>query len=1312
MKGKLALASVAAVLALVAGGLLVLRTAWAGRELCALAAARLRQATQLELAASACRVEPFRLEVSARDVRIGPAAAPVFTADAVRARLAPIQAPSERLELAELEVTRPRLVARIPGGGGGARLACPPRELERFGVRRLRIEDGALDLTFAGGDRLTVGRLDVRAVPVGRRGVAALAGVAQRRAGLELTVARARLDRAGGAVQVDEGRLDADLALDLSRADVHLAALELPGVSALAAGTVENLCRPRLDLAVSAQGEVPALLALAGVAGASGSGRVVVDASVKGPAGAPEGTGEVRLERVTLGEWRPGDAAAQVRLAGGEVRVERLEVPTAAGRVEAHGVVHLGKQVRLEAEASLHGVELGEVFERLTLPGAWVTARIDGHTRVSGTVVPLQLTGEAALDLASFRVTDHAWDRHRRGEATVLDLPRARVEAGVRVDPTGVRIEPARIRAGQGAMTAHAMLHFDERRGFEVTCEGSADLDQLRHVGPVPLRGLAEVEQAVIRAAPYGNPHVTARVSARDFQLLQLDLGRVETAAVSYDDFVLRVAGGQGRRGVTRYQAEVAVDLEKTPTEVRELRYPAQGRLRDLFEAAMPWLPEARHARDALDAEVVVRGTAHGPAAALEAKFEGDLGRGELAGRAFDGGRLAGRVESGARAVFDVAEVRRGGGTVRGSGWVGFQAPFPWDLRVAFERVPLAALAFPGGPWEGAVTGSTTVRGSYQHPQVELAVRGQDVAVAKVPIGAADVEARLDGTRLAVTGRTSGARVEVTAVTTGEMPFQASAELDVQDVMRFVPGGPPAGLRARVRGRATAQGVLADLAASRAEVRLGEVRGGYGEFQVDNAAPVWVTVQDRRVAVRSLELRGPNTQFAVAGAREPSGALALDARGALDLRLLGGLLPGVADPRGQLLLEAHVGGTTSEPLLVGAGTLREAGFRMRELPVVFTGLSGEVAFSQNRMLFDRLTAAVNGGRAELDGEVELVRFFPARVRVGAQVEEVPLRVPQWLPSVVTGRLQAAGSWDAMLLSGKLHVARALYSDPVDLEKRLVEVRRQRVEPRPIDRAGEWLSLDIALAVDGDARIENDVARAGLRGDLTLTGTLASVGLVGTLTMTPGSRGTFRGNEFVLSHAVVDFTDRRKVRMSLDVHGEAQVREYQVFMHLLGPYESPTLQLTTQPALSQQDIVTLLSLGYTTRDAAAAGAVAGVATAAAAQALFTASGLDDQVRRFVPRGRVLRDFTVRITSAYSEGVGQVVPRAEFESKVLDDRLRLRYQAPLTSARGQSAQAELRLGTHTSLQYQWDTDNPDVASGGDHGIDLKLRWEWTD
>ena len=367
-------------------------------------------------------------------------------------------------------------------------------------------------------------------------------------------------------------------------------------------------------------------------------------------------------------------------------------------------------------------------------------------------------------------------------------------------------------------------------------------------------------------------------------------------------------------------------------------------------------------------------------------------------------------------------------------------------------------------------------------------------------------------------------------------------------------------------------------------------------------------------------------------------------------------------------------------------------------------MSGGLTFSQSRVLFDGLTALVNGGRATLEGEVELSRLAPVRLRVEAALEEVPVAVPAYLPATLSGRVEAAGtptrppSPAGSTWSGPgtppTWTWRAACSSCAAAHPR---------RPAPTTR-GEWLRFDLQLVVDGDVRVENDLVRGPVSGQLTLTGTLASPGLVGTLAMGPGSRAAFRGNEFTLSNAVLELTNPNRMAIALDVHGESQVRDYQVFMHAYGPLETPQLTLTSVPPLPQPDIVTLLSLGFTRRDAAVGTGVGGVATAAAAQALLSSSGLDEQVRRFLPRGGPIRDLSMRITSAYSEQTGQVEPRAEFESRILRDRLRLRFQAPLAGARGRTAQAELRLGERTAVQYQWDSDTPDVPTG-DHGVDLK-------
>jgi translocation and assembly module TamB len=193
---------------------------------------------------------------------------------------------------------------------------------------------------------------------------------------------------------------------------------------------------------------------------------------------------------------------------------------------------------------------------------------------------------------------------------------------------------------------------------------------------------------------------------------------------------------------------------------------------------------------------------------------------------------------------------------------------------------------------------------------------------------------------------------------------------------------------------------------------------------------------------------------------------------------------------------------------------------------------------------------------------------------------------------------------------------------------------------------------------------------------------------------------------------LDFTERNRLRMVMDVTGEAALKDYRVLLHLYGDLDDLRLQLSSTPVLSQQDIITLLSLGYTSRDATVGSNLGAAAGAAAAQALFTVSGLEQQLRRFAPQTGVFQDVNVRLTSAYSKTSLTVEPRWEFETKALDGKLRVRYQAPLSSqGGGQKAQVEYRLGDRASIQAQWDNDSTDV-SGGDLGADFKLRWEWND
>jgi len=1320
VKRRLALGFLAFLALAVGGALALLSTPWAGNRLCALAESKVRSAAGVEVALGACRIQPLRLSVQLDQVRVGPEKAPIFSADQVSVRLAPLQALSRRIALDKVTAIRPRVALVLPPRRPGEPPApCPPPFLEQFHVRLLQVEDGSVDLSLPGGERVIVGRVDVHTRSEWRPTDLGSLAAGGRRSRVTVDLGPTLVEAGGRQTLLQDGAVDADFAFDMSRLVVRDFRIQGEGVRVAARGAVSNLCKPRFGLDVSAEAPLPALFSLLRARGVRSEGTATVQAHLSGPVGALDASGELSLSKTRVNVYAPGDAKVRFRLKGQQVDLPSVEIPfSGGGSIVAKGTLQLGSQPTLSAEAQVKQVQFAELVSRFGLQAARVMMKLDAQVRVQGPLKPFRLTGEVGIDANEFRVIDHSWERWRPGEETILDLPRGRVEAPVVVTTDGVEMrEGSRVRAGADELGVTGMIFFDDR-GFRLAVDGTADLSALRHIASVPMAGHAHF-QGTVEAQPYGPPHVQGTLRARVFHFLELDLGEVAASVQATPDLVLRVRDGQGQKGESRYTVETTVDLGSSPIRVLPSRATAQGRLHDLFDIVAPWLPPARLFQEAIDGSIQLDMPFQGPIPQVDMGFEGTLGKGSLWGRSFDSGRIGARVEKGERAVIERAELRRGEGRATGGGTLEFKPPSPWDMKASFSGLKLAGLDLPGDRWTGTAAGAFAFSGSVDEPVIKYTATGDGVGVLGVPIGAVQVEGVLKTRDLTVSATTAGVSLTGRARLEGAMPYQAEADIDVEDLTRFLPGGPPAGLRAQAKGKASAQGTLRDLLDSTARLDLSRIRVGYADFRVNNKDAVSVGVDHRRLEVRSFTLQGVNTEFSLTGQRERDGALDFAASGGLDLRLLGGLVPALVRTHGQLTVDARVSGTFEEPSIVGGGRIAGGGFHLKELPIEFANMTGDVSFSQNLVVFERLDSTVNGAPTRLRGELALSRFVPTRVRVEGDLDRVPLRIPSYLPTEVSGQLEAYGSLEAMTLSGILHVLSARYTERFDLEKRVLSLggsSKAAIETRAYDPSGEWLKFDIRLVVDGDAQIDNDLVRGKARGELVLTGTLASFGLVGTLSMLPGGRAFFKGNEFTLSRAVLEFTDRRRIHAALDVTGEATARsqniEYRVFLHVTGDLDDPRLQLSSSPALSQQDIITLFALGYTSRDTNVGGGIGTVAGAAAAQALFAVSGIEQQLRRFVPQTGVFQDVSVRLTSAYSPVTLTVEPRWEFETKALDSRLRIRYQAPLSNqSRGQKAQVEYRLNDRASLQAQWDNDNIDV-SGGDLGADFKLRWEWSD
>jgi translocation and assembly module TamB len=158
------------------------------------------------------------------------------------------------------------------------------------------------------------------------------------------------------------------------------------------------------------------------------------------------------------------------------------------------------------------------------------------------------------------------------------------------------------------------------------------------------------------------------------------------------------------------------------------------------------------------------------------------------------------------------------------------------------------------------------------------------------------------------------------------------------------------------------------------------------------------------------------------------------------------------------------------------------------------------------------------------------------------------------------------------------------------------------------------------------------------------------------------------------------------------------------MHAYGDADNLHVDLTSDPALPQDDIFLLLTVGLTRAELDQAQS-ASVGGSVALEALGTLTGADKAVKNAVP---IIDEF--RFGSAYSSRTGRTEPTVTV-GKRLTDRVRANVTSGLAESREVRSNVEWRLSPRVSVEGSYDNVN-DISSSslGNLGADVRWRLEF--
>jgi translocation and assembly module TamB len=278
-----------------------------------------------------------------------------------------------------------------------------------------------------------------------------------------------------------------------------------------------------------------------------------------------------------------------------------------------------------------------------------------------------------------------------------------------------------------------------------------------------------------------------------------------------------------------------------------------------------------------------------------------------------------------------------------------------------------------------------------------------------------------------------------------------------------------------------------------------------------------------------------------------------------------------------------------------------------------------------------------------------------------------------------------------------------------------------------DPADDMMTFDVQLKSRDPLRLRNNLIDAQLMVDsdaLVFSGTNQRYGLRGRLRLLTGGRIRLRANEFEVRQGYVQFDDATRIAPHVDVTAVTEYRRYsggaptgggttgaatrtggvwRITLHAFGDADNLRLDMTSEPALAQEDIVLLLTVGMTRAEVDQL--AASVGGSAALEALSSLTGADTAVKKAVP---VIDEF--RFGSAYSSRTGRSEATVTVGKRVTD-QVRANVTTGLLENREIRSNLEWKLTPRVSVQGSYDNVN-DVSSSsfGNLGADVRWRLEF--
>jgi autotransporter translocation and assembly factor TamB len=288
-----------------------------------------------------------------------------------------------------------------------------------------------------------------------------------------------------------------------------------------------------------------------------------------------------------------------------------------------------------------------------------------------------------------------------------------------------------------------------------------------------------------------------------------------------------------------------------------------------------------------------------------------------------------------------------------------------------------------------------------------------------------------------------------------------------------------------------------------------------------------------------------------------------------------------------------VAGELGKPAVKGRLDLTNGRFEFRNqgIPdVTGAGLSLDLAL--DRITLRGLRASVAGGSLEGGGSLAIANGKPGALDFTVRARHLPLKRDDSLIVRASGDLRLAGTLERAELSGTVGVVDSLFFRDIELlpigtpftAPSAASLPRIDAPANPASAIPEpfrnW-GLNVTLRTENPFLIRGNIATGRVDMNLRVGGTLGAPAPDGVVNISD-FQAALPFSTLRVASGTVRFSPATGLDPVLEIRGLAEPRPYRVAVFVYGTASNPQLVLTSTPPLPENEIMTLLATGTTTR----------------------------------------------------------------------------------------------------------------------------------